>query len=157
MKWSQMTSDGALLFDLSADESEHINLLNEGGPGFDDAKNQKLLDEAEAILNAFLDEDERWSPALPALHEKLEAGDPGKSSDGMFMRPFLKNDEYKAFIRQMFVDEKQFHPAKQKALYENEWRSPKAADVEQTEDEADEEETEEEAQAEEEEAVEEDQ
>jgi len=124
MKWSQMTSEGALLFDLSADESEHYNLLNEGCPDFDDARNQKLLDAAESILNGFLDEDELWSPALPALHEKLSAGEPGQSSDGLFVRPFLKNDEYKAFIRQMFIDEKQFHPAAQKALYTEEWVSP---------------------------------
>merc|ERR1719319_374292 len=124
MKYSQMTSEGAFLFDLSADESEHYNLLNEGCPDFDDARNQKLLDAAESILNAFLDADELWSPVLPALHEKFAEGEPGQSSDGLFVRPFLKNDEYKAFIRQMFIDEKQFHGAAQKALYTEEWVSP---------------------------------
>merc|ERR1711971_847822 len=74
------------------------------------------------------------SPVLPALHEKFAEGEPKQSSDGLFVRPFLKNDEYKAFIRQMFIDEKQFHGAAQKALYTDEWVSPWSA-VKSVEDE----------------------
>merc|ERR1719229_949566 len=126
LAYSQVYEDG-FLFDLTTDESEFYNLLNPPLPHFDADVNAAVIAKSEALLAEFMDEnrDELFSEPLDFLHERLDAGDPSKTEDGKFVRPFLTNKHYKNLVVSMIDAEGENVPAKLADLYLNTWTAPK--------------------------------
>jgi len=125
-KFSQVHEDG-FLFDLTSDEAELINLLNPEVPVFDDAMNDAIAQRCTAILEQFMAEDELFSNQITALHSRMDEGEPSLIGDGLFVRPFLSDDEYAATMTRIFKSEGQrgnHHPGKQMRLYLSAWTCP---------------------------------
>lgn len=125
-KYSQVFEDG-FLFDLTADESELYNLLNPELPHYDETLNKEIIEECSGILEEFMAENELFSVPINTLHSRLDLGDPTQIADGMFVRPFLTNKEYKTHIARMFETEEgrdHFHSMAQIDLYLNSWDCP---------------------------------
>jgi len=125
-KYSQVFEDG-FLFDLTDDESELYNLLNPELPHYDEQLNMEIISKCSDILEEFMADNELFSVPINTLHSRLDLGDPTQIADGMFVRPFLTNKEYKTHIARMFETEEDrdhFHSMAQVDLYLNTWDCP---------------------------------
>ena len=151
LAYSQVYED-SFLFDLTDDESEMYNLLNPALPHYDADLNAALIEKCNVLLQQWMEENakERFSEPLDFLHERLDAGDPSKTEDGKFVRPFLTNKRYKNLVVQMIEDEGDNVPDKLADLYLNPWVVPEKdskvqlweLELEQTDDDEEEEESE---------------
>lgn len=127
LMFSQVFED-RFLFDLSSDESEKYNLLNPEVPHFDAEVNDEVVGRAEALLSAWMakNKDELFSAPIDFLHERLKAGDPSKTEDGKFVRPFLSDREYKHMLEKKLEVEAEAVPPGLRELYLSAWVSPSA-------------------------------
>jgi len=125
LMYSQVYED-SFLFDLTEDQSEVYNLLNPELPHYDADLNAALIEKCNALLGEWMEQNanERFSEPLDFLHERLESGDPSRTEDGKFVRPFLTNKRYKSLVAKMIEDEGDNCPAKLADLYLNQWVVP---------------------------------
>jgi len=125
LMFSQVFED-RFLFDLSADASEKYNLLNPELPHFDAALNDAVVARGEELLGSWMAENKEalFSAPIDALHERLKAGEPEKTGDGKFVRPFLSNKEYKHMVSNMLEEEGDAVPLPLRELYLVPWVSP---------------------------------
>lgn len=131
-RFSQSVDD-EYLFALCRDEGELDNVLDPLSPGFDGKVNGQITRKIGNILEQFVADNELWSVPLNALHNKMEDGDPLHIEDGLFMRPFLSDKEYKVAVNRMFQSEEKrghLHSEHLQALYLKEWQCPDAVDNE---------------------------
>merc|ERR1719295_1015302 len=125
LMFSQVFED-RFLFDLTSDESEKYNLLNPELPHFDAALNDEVVARSEALLSAWMAEnkDAMFSAPIDFLHERLKAGEPDKTGDGKFVRPFLSDREYKFMVTHMLEAEGEAVPQGLRELYLVAWVPP---------------------------------
>ena len=122
--------DNSYLFDLTNDQSEMYNLLNNRLPNFNERRNNRIIAKCHNILSKWVDVEvnELFSSPLNFFHDRLEQGEPINLMDGKFVRPFLSDDEYERIINQMFDDDitkGNFHSDAQRNLYLHRWQCPK--------------------------------
>lgn len=68
---------------------------------------------------------------MTMLHSRLDKGDPSLIGDGLFVRPFLSDEQYLSMIDTMFKNDIQHgknRPGKQMRIYLNNWKCPAAID-----------------------------
>jgi len=120
--------DSAYLFDLTYDQRELYNLLNEKLPHFDGEHNDEIIGKCKQILGEWVADNDLFSSPMSALHDRLEQGEPTLLDDGKFVRPFLNDEEYKLIINNMFDDDVKngvHHSDAQKRIYLHRWQCPK--------------------------------
>ena len=102
------------------------NLLHPDLPHHDKELNAAVIDKCNVLLNQFMAEntDQFFSEPLDFLHERLDVGDPSKTEDGKFVRPFLTNKHYKMLVTTMLDDEGENVPVGLADLYMNSWVAP---------------------------------
>ena len=126
--------ENAFLFNVSHDESEQFNLLNQYLPNFNEALNNEVVDRCTKAMEEFIENNELFSNPIAFLHTKLtDQANPATIDDGQFVRPFLDNSQYASLVRKMFNDEDKnghFHSEQQQALYYYAWISPHRMDDE---------------------------
>merc|ERR1712241_405524 len=87
----------------------------------------EIISKCSDILEDFMANNVLFSVPINTLHSRLDLGDPTQIADGMFVRPFLTNKEYKTHIARMFETEEgrnHFHSMAQIDLYLNTWDCP---------------------------------
>jgi len=128
--------DGQYLFDLTNDESEVYNLLNEELPAYSEQLNDEIIGECTEILTSYLGSNELFSVPIRFLHKRLKEGEPKRIKDGRFVRPFLSNEHYKNIVQTMFSDETEkgnYHSPEQQDIYLNAWTCPQRNNAENKE------------------------
>ncbi len=72
-----------------------------------------------------------FSDPMTMLHSRLDKGDSSLIGDGLFVRPFLSDEQYLSMIDTMFKNDIQHgknRPGKQMRIYLNNWKCPAAID-----------------------------